>query len=110
MSYTNYAAEFRFTKFIELGKTMYEEIQISDFCFEDPFFKEMIDFETDFYWEVKEIDELPEGEYWCFVNGLAEFESDVDWETGIDEGHYLLGVCSIRVLEISKTPYALSIS
>lgn len=66
-------------------------------------FTDMIYFDADFYFGHEEIKKLEDGEYFVFVIGDAEFESDVDWESGIEEGHYWLGVDYIKILPLDKT-------
>lgn len=62
---------------------------------------DIIDFSSDFYFEHPELEALPDGDYLVYVRGMAEFESDRDWETGIEEGHFILGVDKIRITPIT---------
>jgi len=51
-----------------------------------------IDFSADILWHLKDsenIKKLPDGDYHIYISGTAEFESDVDWESGIEEGHFV---------------------
>jgi hypothetical protein len=99
---SEYSASFTFSKENDSPKhfLMYSNIAVEDFCSEEEHLYDMIDFHADFYWEDERIKSLPDGEYRCYVRGQAEFESDRDWETGIEEGHFLLGIEKITIEQI----------
>lgn len=55
-------------------------------------------FESDFDFEDGRIRELENGAYYIYAQGTAEFELDRDWESGIEEGHYLLGLDVLKIM------------
>jgi hypothetical protein len=76
-------------------------IEVKDFVSENLAIYDFIDFDSDFYLDHEKIQELKDGEYWVYARGIAEFESDVDWETGIEQGHFILGVDKINIKKYS---------
>lgn len=95
-----YSCEFIFYVNREQRFGQYSIIERLGFNSENPDLWDMVDLEADFYFDHPEIDKLPEGQYWLYARGIAEFESDVDWESGIDEGHFLLGIDKLRITPI----------
>ena len=77
---------------------------ICDFCCEQQRFYEWIDFDADFYFDHEEIAKLKDGSYHVYARGIAEFESDVDWESGGEEGHWLLGIDKLTILVLEGDP------
>lgn len=61
---------------------------------------DMVDFDADFYFEDPRFDALTTGVYIVYARGQAEFESDVDWESGIEEGHFLLGIDTLAIKQL----------
>lgn len=59
---------------------------------------DFIELEADFYFDHPEFDKLEDGDYFVYARGIAEFESDRDWESGIEEGHYLLGIDKLKII------------
>lgn len=77
-------------------------VVLEKFVSENTDLVDFIYFEADFYFDHEEIEKLETGEYSVYVRGVAEFESDVDWESGIEEGHYLLGVDKITIKKLEE--------
>lgn len=99
MSEFEYACGFELN--VERGNKWGEyQDEVLEFVSENRELYDMIDFSADFYFEHPELEKLPDGDYWVYVRGIAEFESDVNWESGIDEGHFILGVEKIRIVPI----------
>lgn len=71
-----------------------------DVISEVQYFYDMIDFEADFYFEDPRFAALDEGLYFVYVRGQAEFESDRDWESGIEGGHFLLGIDTLTIKKL----------
>jgi hypothetical protein len=65
---------------------------------EHQFLWDMLCFDADFYYDHPEFDKLVDGDYWVYAHGTAEFESDINWEYGVEEGHYLLGIDKLRIV------------
>ena len=72
------------------------------FISENPELWDMIDFDAEFYFDHPEIEKLNDGLYTIYVRGVAEFESDRDWESGIEEGNFLLGVDKISISPVES--------
>ena len=45
---------------------------------------------------------LEDGEYKVYVRGEAEFHSDVDWESGVEEGCFELQMEKISITKLEK--------
>ena len=67
---------------------------------------DFIDIEYDLLQQLQgedKIKALAEGTYFVFVTGTFEFESSVDWESGVEEGNYVLYFESSEI-SIEKIP------
>lgn len=52
--------------------------------------------------EYEEFRLLTDGEYRVYVRGEAEYEPDVDWESGIDEGCFELSMDKISITKLGE--------
>lgn len=47
-----------------------------------------------------DVKKLPDGEYFLYVEGSAGFVSDVDWESGTEEGSFSFDIEKIVIVEV----------
>jgi hypothetical protein len=76
------------------------EVSLQQFVSSESELENWIDFTYDFPADENEsIKNLPDGTYLGYARGVAWYEPEVDWESGIDEGGWHLGIDVIRVAE-----------
>lgn len=66
---------------------------------------DMVDFKYDIFdlvEENKEIVDLPSGKYFVYISGDVWFESDRDWESGVEEGNFEFSCDEIIIKHFSK--------
>lgn len=99
------------------------EIEIDEYDFVSSIWKQIdfMDFKYDILIDEEEtIQALPDGEYYSYIEGKTMFESDIDWESGREEGHFIFEIetiltqriprLSIRDRERNYTLYDLAVS
>ena len=45
---------------------------------------------------------LPAGEYFIYASGEVWFESDRDWESGVEEGDFEFNVCELIIKKMPE--------
>ncbi len=95
-----YSCEFFLTVKDEKNPILHNRYDAYDILLvsELPNLWDFVEFSCDFYFDHPEFDKLEDGEYLVYARGIAEFESDRDWESGIEEGHYLLGIDKLKII------------
>lgn len=99
-----YACEFYMKKYDEDGKSWYvhkDEEVISSI----PHIWDFIDFSADIVWVLdndERFSSLDNGIYRCFIFGEMEFESSVDWESGIEEGNFIFEFDKVKIVRLSS--------
>ena len=78
------------------------DIDIQAFCSNEREFRDWIEFECDFYFEDDRLEALEDGDYWVYARGTSEFESDIDWESGIDEGGFRLDIDNLVTKKLDE--------
>lgn len=96
----DYACEFELVVDDQNKIDPYHVRAVNSFISENFELWDIVDFSADFYFDDVRFEVLEDGVYKIYVRGKAEFESDVDWESGRDEGHFLLGIEVLRITKI----------
>lgn len=78
---------------------------VENFCSSTPDFYNWICFEFDFNFEDDRFKDLEDGEYIIYARGTSFFESDRDWESGIEEGGWILETEFVAVTKLIEGSY-----